>query len=63
MAQEATNALWDDRVSTKISISMSPFQLVYGVDIFFPSSLAVTVMRILQEVENEPNDIQRILTR
>ena len=38
---------------------MSPFQLVYGVDTVFPTSLAVPVMKIMQEVKNEPNDIQR----
>jgi len=52
------NALWADRVSTKKSIGMSPFHLVYGVDTMFPTSLAVSVMKILQEVDSEANDIQ-----
>ena len=52
-----TNSLWADRVSTKRSINMSPFQLVYGIDTIFPTSLAIPVMNILQEVDNEPNDI------
>eukprot|EP00253_Pinus_taeda_P030508 PITA_30508 len=34
------NALWADRVSQKKSIGTSPFELVYGVDIVFPTSLA-----------------------
>lgn len=44
------NALWENIVITKKYISMSPFQLVYGVDTMFPPSIAVSVMEILQEV-------------
>jgi transposase InsO family protein len=29
--------LWDDRISTKRSLGASPFQLVYGIDFFFPT--------------------------
>lgn len=54
-----TNALWADRVSTKRSINISPFQLVYGVEKIFPTSLVVPMMKILQEIDKEPNDIQR----
>lgn len=53
------NALWEDRVSTKKSIGMSPFQLVYGVDTVFPSSLVVPVMVILYKLDSETNAIQR----
>jgi len=53
------NALWADRVNTKKSIGMSPFQLIYGVDTVFPSSLVVPVMKILQELDSETNDIKR----
>jgi long-subunit acyl-CoA synthetase (AMP-forming) len=38
---------------------MSPYQLVYGMDVVFPTSLGVPVMKMLQEVQAEPNDIQR----
>jgi len=41
------NALWADRVSSKKSIGMLPFELVYGTDTVFPTSLAVPVMRLL----------------
>lgn len=41
------NTLWADRVSNKKSIGMSPFQLVYGIDTVIPTSLVVSVMRIL----------------
>jgi hypothetical protein len=38
---------------------MSPYQLVYGTDAVFPTSLGVPVMKLLQEVQVEPNDTQR----
>ena len=52
-------ALWANRVSTKKSIGTSPFQLVYDVDAIFPASLAMPVMKYVQEENNEPNPIQR----
>jgi len=42
-------ALWENRVSTKKSIGTSPFQLVYGTDAIFPTSLGSLVMKYLQE--------------
>lgn len=53
------DALWADRLTTKKSIGMSQFQRVYGIDVVFPSSMGVPVMKIIQEVQSEPNDIQR----
>ena len=47
--------LWEDRISTKRVIGMSPFQLVYGVEVVFPMSLGFPVMNMLQEHEEEPN--------
>ena len=35
------------------------FQLVYGVDAIFPSSLAMPVMKYVQEEDSEPNPVQR----
>ena len=52
-------ALWANRVSTKKSIGTSPFQLVYGTDVVFPTSLAMPVMKYIQEDESEPNPTQR----
>jgi hypothetical protein len=51
-------ALWADRISTKRSIGMSPYQLVYGIEEVFPLSLGVPVMKLLQETQEEPNDVQ-----
>ena len=56
--RKLVNALWADRVRSKKSIGMSPFELVYGIDTVFPTSLAVPVMRLLQEDDSEEDDIQ-----
>jgi len=40
---------------------MSPYQLVYGMDVVFPSFMGVPVMKIIQEVQTKPNDIQRTI--
>jgi hypothetical protein len=52
-------ALWVDRISTKRSLGTSPFHLVYGIDVFFPTQLGIPVLKFLQEEIEEPNDIQR----
>ena len=48
-----------DTVSTKRSISTTPFQLVYDVDATFTSSNGILVMRYLQELGEELNHLQR----
>ena len=45
-------------MSTK-SIGASPFQLVYGIDVVFPTSLGIPVMKYIQEEDSEPNPTQR----
>eukprot|EP00253_Pinus_taeda_P029198 PITA_29198 len=52
------NALWVDKITTKRSIGVSPYELVYGLEAKFPSSLGVPVMKLLQEIQAEPNDMQ-----
>lgn len=52
-------SLWADRFTTKNSISTSPFKLVYGTDVIFPTQLALPVAKLLQEVDSEPNDLTR----
>ena len=44
------HALWADRLILKKSIGVSPFQLVYGTDEIFPTSLGVPVMKLIQEL-------------
>ena len=53
------HALWADRFTLKKSIGMSPYQLVYGIDAIFPTSLGVPVMKLIQEVQSEDNDMIR----
>eukprot|EP00253_Pinus_taeda_P031764 PITA_31764 len=57
------NALWANWVSQKKSIATSPFELVYGVDIVFPSSLVALVVKILQEAGSEEDPMQRRLNQ
>lgn len=57
--KKLTNAFWKDRLTTKKSIGTSPYELVYGMEAVFPSSLGVPVMKLIQEAQVEPNDIQR----
>ena len=57
------HALWADRLTTKKSIGMSPYQLLYGMDAVLPTSLGFPVMKLLQEVESEENDMQRRLNQ
>jgi hypothetical protein len=52
-------SLWADILTTKRSIGMSPYQLVYGTEVVFPTSLGVLVMKLLQDVQAEPNESQR----
>lgn len=51
------NALWADMLTTKKSIGMYPYQLVYGIDAIFPTSFGICVLKMLQELEVEPNDL------
>eukprot|EP00253_Pinus_taeda_P009055 PITA_09055 len=57
--RKLTNALWADRISTKKSIGMSPYELVYGMEARFPSSLSIPTIKLLQENQAEPNDMHR----
>jgi hypothetical protein len=57
--KKLVHSLWVDKLNTKRSIGMSPYQLVYGIDVVFPTSSGVLVMKLLQKVQAEPNDIQR----
>jgi len=57
--KKLVNALWANRLTTKRSIGTSPYELVYGMEAVFPSSLGIPVIKLLQEIQAEPNDIQR----
>jgi hypothetical protein len=59
MGLKAEISLWDDRVTTKRSLGVSPFQLVYGVEAIFPTHLALPVEKFLQDYQGEPDDMVR----
>jgi hypothetical protein len=46
-------------VTTKKSLGLSPFQLVYGIEFVFPTQLALPVASFLQDFEEEPNHVIR----
>jgi hypothetical protein len=52
-------SLWDDIINTKRSLGTSPFHLVYGIDVVFPTQLGILVLKFLEEEMEHPNDIQR----
>jgi transposase InsO family protein len=54
-------SLWADRVTTKRSLGVYPFQLVYGVESIFPTLLSFLLAKFLQDYQGEPDDmIKRI---
>jgi len=48
--KKLVNALWVDRLKKKRSIGTSPYELVYGMEERFPSSLGIPVIKLLQEI-------------
>eukprot|EP00253_Pinus_taeda_P023333 PITA_23333 len=61
--KKLVNALWEDQVSQNKSIGMSLFELVYAVDIVFPTSLAALVVKLLQEACSEEDPMWRRLNQ
>ena len=53
------HALWFDRLTTKKSIGMSPYQLAYETEAMFPTSLGVPMIKIVQEIQSEEENIVR----
>jgi hypothetical protein len=52
-------ALWANRIGTKKSIGISPFQMVYGTDVVLPINLTLPVMKLWKDDKEEPNHITR----
>jgi hypothetical protein len=50
-------ALWANRIGTKKSIGMSPFQLFYGTDVILHINLALPIMKLWKDANEEPNDV------
>jgi transposase InsO family protein len=51
--------LWANRIGTKKSIGISPFQMVYGTDVVLPINLPLLVMKLWQDHKEEPNHLTR----
>jgi hypothetical protein len=54
-------ALWVDQVTTKNSLVTSPFQLVYGMEVVFPTQLALPVEKFFQDHEGEPDHMVKTI--
>jgi hypothetical protein len=52
-------SLWENCIGTKKSISISPFQMVYGTDVVLPINLTLLVMKLWQDKKEEPNHVTR----
>lgn len=52
-------SLWANRVTPKRSTGKSPFELVYGKATIFPIQLAMPIVNLLQDVEEELNAATR----
>jgi hypothetical protein len=52
-------ALWKNRIGTKRSIGMSPFQLVSSTDVIIPINLVLPVMTLWQDADEEPKYLTR----
>ena len=46
-------------MTTKRSLGVSHFQLVYGVEAIFPSQLALPMEKFFQDYQGEPDDMIR----
>eukprot|EP00253_Pinus_taeda_P019801 PITA_19801 len=61
--KKLVNALWADRVSQKKSLGMSPFEIVYSIDIVFSTSLVVLVVKLLQEAGSTEDHFQQRISQ
>ena len=52
-------ALWANQIGTKKSIGMSPFQMFYSTDVVLPINIALPVIKLWQDANEEPNDVTR----
>jgi len=52
-------AVWANRITPKRSTGKSPFQVVYGKYVIFPTNLAFPILKFLQDSIDEPDDFSR----
>eukprot|EP00253_Pinus_taeda_P023135 PITA_23135 len=48
------NALWADRITKKVSIGTSPFNLVYGKEVVLPTHLVIPSLSLMQYIDEVP---------
>ena len=54
------NALWDDRVTPKNSLGVSPYTFVYGKEVVLPPNILLPSSIIAQEYRGTDNEILQI---
>ena len=52
-------ALWANRITTKRSLGISHFHLVYGIEAIFPTRLSLHVAKFLHDQQGELDDMVR----
>jgi hypothetical protein len=57
--REEPTTIAPEVIGTKKSIGMSPFQLVYDTHVILPINLSLPLMKLWQDVNEEPNDLER----
>ena len=58
-----TFSLWAVGVTTRRFTGKSPYELVYGTQVLFPTHLARPVISFLQEAQEEPHALVRRLNK
>ena len=56
-------ALWEEIISSKRAIGMSPFLLVYGEEVNFPVSLGIPITKLLHLHDEESNHMKRRINK
>jgi len=51
--------IWENIINTKISTSISSYQLIYGMDAILSINLTLPVMKLFQEIGEDTNDMTR----
>ena len=49
--------VWDGHIRTKCSTGNTPFDMVYGMEVVLPIGLGFPMMKLLQEIQVDPNDM------
>jgi hypothetical protein len=50
-------SLWANRVTTKRSLSIYPFHIVYGIEVIFPTQISFPMEKFHQDQQGELDDM------